>query len=238
MVALPALADDSLRDQQLRFPRVREAVKRHGDALRALFEAKKLPWPPRGIFVRAFKKDAQLELWGRAAKGDAYELVKSYPICASSGDLGPKRQAGDGQVPEGFYYVKVFNPTSNFHLSLGLDYPNASDRALGAPGKLGGDIFIHGSCVTIGCMPLTDPLIEEVYVAAVEARSAGQERISVHVFPTRLTDENLRALVARAGTDAALAAFWTNLKEGFDRFESTHVPPRVEVDGAGRYVVR
>jgi murein L,D-transpeptidase YafK len=160
--------------------------------------------------------------------------IKAYVICASSGDLGPKRREGDMQVPEGFYLVSVFNPWSNFHLSLKIDYPNASDRILGDRLHPGGDIFIHGSCVTIGCIPLRDDPIEEIYLAAVDARASGQVRIPVHIFPGRM--QPLQPELERfAKSNTNLQAFWQNLQEGFTYFETKHLLPRIAVDNRGRY---
>jgi murein L,D-transpeptidase YafK len=158
-------------------------------------------------------------------------LVKTYPICASSGEPGPKRREGDGQVPEGFYVISGFNPRSQFHLSLKVSYPNASDRILGRK-PLGGDVFVHGNCVTIGCMPITDPLIEELYVIAVASKDFGGGEIPLQSFPARLSEEVAPGLIA---AHPGQAAFWRNLKEGYDWFEREHVPPKVSVDGKGRY---
>ncbi len=108
------------------------------------------------ILLRAYKQESELELWAKNKKDKQYTLLKTYKICASSGTLGPKRKQGDIQVPEGFYVIDRFNPVSNFYLSLGVSYPNASDKILGVKGALGGDIFIHGNCVTIGCLPISD----------------------------------------------------------------------------------
>lgn len=108
---------------------------------------------------------------------DLFRLIKDYQICSLSGELGPKRQQGDLQVPEGFYWIDRFNPASNFYLSLGINYPNQFDRILGKSGELGGDIFIHGGCVTIGCIPITDDKIKELYLIAVEAKSNGQDGV-------------------------------------------------------------
>jgi murein L,D-transpeptidase YafK len=97
--------------------------------------------------------------------------IKTYTVCATSGLIGPKRMQGDLQIPEGFYYIDRFNPYSNFYLSLGINYPNTSDRILGDKNNLGGDIFIHGDCVTIGCLPITDSEIKELYIFCVEAKT-------------------------------------------------------------------
>jgi len=164
-----------------------------------------------------------------------YQLITKYEICASSGTIGPKRQQGDGQVPEGFYYIDRFNPNSNFHLSLGVNYPNESDKKLGKK-NLGGDIFIHGSCVTIGCMPITDECIKELYVLAVEAKTQGQEFIPVYIFPTRLTDKKITQLAIEYAQNQALLDFWKNLKTGYDFFDRNHKIPKVTINKTGEYI--
>jgi murein L,D-transpeptidase YafK len=234
LLSLSVQAAD-FRAQQLAVLRVKKAYEQSRAKVQQLFEAKGLAFPPRGIFLRVFKLDRQMELWGRGEDG-RYVLVKQYPVCASSGDLGPKRQEGDGQVPEGFYTVSVFNPRSNYHLSLGIDYPNASDRARGQ-GKLGGAIMIHGDCVTIGCVPITDELIEEVYIAAVEARAAGQARIEAHFLPGRLDADGWKRLQAQPAVTKAMLDFWQELRPGFESFEQSRRVPVVRVDKQGRYSV-
>jgi len=227
MLALVLAA--SFLQQQLTAPRVREAFVHREAAAKAMFEALHLTYPPRQILLRAFKRERELELWARDQ--DNFVLVKTYPICASSGGLGPKRHEGDEQVPEGFYVIDGFNPRSQFHLSLKVSYPNAADRLLGKK-PLGGDVFVHGNCVTIGCMPITDPLIEELYVIAVAARDFTGAEIPLQSFPARLSDKALLELVA---ANPANAAFWRNLKEGYDWFDREHAPPKVTVDRKGRY---
>jgi murein L,D-transpeptidase YafK len=224
----------SFAEKQKAFPRVRAAAEAKDDSLKALFATKHLAYPPKAIFIRAFKLEKVLEVWTLA--DSAFVLLKSYPVCASSGELGPKRQVGDEQVPEGFYTVSVFNPSSNYHLSLGINYPNASDRILGNRKKLGGDIMIHGDCVTIGCLPLTDDGIREVYWLAVQAKSNGQAEIPVHLFPARLTAEQLAAFRKAYPSKATLISFWENLQDGYEWFERTKQIPRVTVDADGRYV--
>src|SRR5690606_26788584 len=118
-------------------------------------------------------------------KKGPFQHFKTYKVCALAGTLGPKRMEGDYQVPEGFYYINEFNPRSVYHLSLGLNYPNASDRYLSDAIQPGGDIYIHGSCVTTGCIPITDSQIEELYALATYAKNAGQDFIPVHIFPVR-----------------------------------------------------
>lgn len=224
----------AFRRGQERFPRVRAARAQAQPRLDALFRAAGLTYPAREIFLRAFKMEGELELWARDDNAAPFTLVKTYAICASSGTIGPKRRQGDLQVPEGFYHVSGFNPWSRFHLSLRVDYPNRADRILGGDGDLGGDIFIHGSCVTIGCIPLLDDPIEEVYLAAIDARDSGQARIAVHIFPCRFAGGWLR-LEREAWRRPGLMEFWRNLKEGYDHFERGHRLPTVWVTRDGRY---
>lgn len=185
------------------------------------------------LFIRAFKHEKELECWIKTTGATTWKLLKTYPICRSSGALGPKRKEGDLQVPEGVYSVDRFNPNSNYHLSLGLNYPNKSDRIRGDRLAPGSDIFIHGACITIGCIPLTNPLIEEVYLLAEIARNAGQEGIPVHIFPGRM---DTKAFLQRMKSSPH-QHFWKELLPVFASFEATRKIPAVSVDGVGRYMV-
>jgi len=237
MLAVAPLAGGrTFEADQRAIPRVRRAFEAREAELRRRFTAAGAPFPPAAIYLRAFKREAELELWAVAASG-RYVRVETIPICATSGALGPKRREGDGQVPEGFYRVVHFNPLSEYHLSLGIDYPNALDRLRGER-RPGSAIYLHGDCVTIGCIPLTDPRIEEVYVAAVLARSGGQASIFVHIFPARLTDAGMVALESEHAAAPELLRFWRNLKQGFDRFERTGRPPKAEAGRDGVYRFR
>ena len=228
---------DNFKSQQQKFSRVSSAYKEKEMLIKELFSSKGIELSSASVFIRAFKKEKDLEVWARATGTKKYTLIKTYKICASSGSLGPKRKQGDGQVPEGFYEIDRFNPSSNFYLSLGLNYPNASDKIIGK-GNLGGDIFIHGDCVTIGCMPLTDDKIKEVYLMAVEVRSNGQKRIPVHVFPCRMDAKGMSYLEDKFSEDADLLSFWKNIKEGFDRFESSSDLPEISVGKKGEYLFK
>jgi murein L,D-transpeptidase YafK len=225
----------SFRELQLQFSRVRTAAKEKDDTLRRMFEEKKLAYPPRAILFRAFKKEAQLELWASEAPGATFTLIHTYAICATSGVLGPKRKFGDVQVPEGFYELDWFNPQSNFYLSLHISYPNSADRILGSRANPGGDIFLHGNCVTIGCIPITDDGIKEVYWLAVQVHGAGQRHIPIEIFPARLTEEGFGSLKRSHPNQPELLAFWGNLREGFDLFEKAHRSLKVTVASDGRY---
>jgi murein L,D-transpeptidase YafK len=225
----------SFRDEQFRYPRVRLAAKEKDDALRHMFEEKGISYPPRAILFRAFKKEALLELWASENAHNSYALVHTYSICATSGVLGPKRRFGDVQVPEGFYELDWFNPQSNFFLSLHVSYPNSADRILGSRANPGGDIFLHGNCVTIGCIPITDDGIKEVYWLAVQVHAAGERHIPIEIFPARLTEDGYKSLARSYPNQPELLAFWGNLREGFDLFEKEHRRLKITVASDGRY---
>ena len=217
--------------------RVAKARALRGPAIRQRFAEAQLPYPPREIFLRAFKREAELELWARKG-AEPFRLVTVFPVLASSGKPGPKRREGDRQVPEGFYRIDRFNPQSSYHLSLGIDYPNASDRVRSHREKPGGDIFIHGRDVTVGCLPLGDERIEELYLAALDAAAAGQRAIPVHIFPARMAGEEWeRFRHTEAERDGSLAAFWNELQPVFDAFEKERRLPKIEVGPRGEYSV-
>lgn len=223
-VALPAFAQ-SFRAEQLQYPRVQAAYQRKEKTIQKMFKRKNLAYPPRQIFLRAFKKEKRLELWVQSdskSTGPKFRLLKKYPFCVMSGRLGPKRRQGDKQIPEGFYTIDRFNPESGYHLSLKVSYPNDSDRLLGGKKgkKLGGDIFIHGGCGSSGCIPLTNDKMEELYLIAVEARSQGQEQIPIHIFPTRLDAKGMRYLEKTFAKEQSLIDFWKGLERGFLQFEN------------------
>jgi murein L,D-transpeptidase YafK len=166
------------------------------------------------IFIRAFKQEKSLEVWARNSDEEQFKLLTKYPFCESSGQLGPKRKMGDLQTPEGIYFIDRFNPASNYHLSLGINYPNDNDKVLGEKNNLGGDIFIHGDCVTVGCIPITDDKIKELYLLCVEAKTDGQLKIPVHIYPFNLTKANLDRYKSNPNYN-----FWETLKPKFDLFE-------------------
>jgi murein L,D-transpeptidase YafK len=174
------------------------------------------------ILMRAYKKESEIEVWKRGSDG-RYALLKTYPMCRWSGQLGPKTREGDRQAPEGFYTVTPaqMNPNSSFHLSFDVGYPNAYDRA---HGRTGAHLMVHGSCSSSGCFAMTDEAISEVYALAREAFASGQRSFQFQSYPFRMTAENL----AKHRLDPNIA-FWRNLKEGSDYFELAKQEPQVSV---------
>lgn len=235
LLAASPLFGQSFKQRQLKFPRVRAAFVEKEAGLKAYCREHGFPYPPQSIFLRIFKKEAVLEVWARGPEAK-YRWLKTYDICSSSGELGPKRKRGDLQVPEGFYHINDFNPQSNFHLSLGVSYPNRSDLILTEGRDPGGAIYIHGSCVTIGCLPITDDKIKELYVLAVEARTLGQQKIPVHIFPCRLDRTGLALLEKEYASRPGLLEFWRNLALGYRLFEEDSIPPQPWVDKRGKYI--
>ena len=208
------------------------------DSLKKQFEKQHLTWPPQSMYIRSFKYERQLEVWVKSDLKEPYKLFKTYKVCQQSGSMGPKRTEGDYQVPEGFYYINEFNPNSNYHLSLGLNYPNASDRILGDPSRPGSAIYIHGNCVSTGCIPITDLPIEELYFLANNVRSQGMEFIPVHVFPVRYNvKRSMDYLQSTILENVSLQQFNANIKEVFDYFETRKELPVIMVNKKGEYVL-
>jgi murein L,D-transpeptidase YafK len=174
------------------------------------------------ILVRIFKEEAELEVWKQTREG-RYALLKTYPICRWSGELGPKIREGDRQAPEGFYTITPgqMNPNSSYYLAFNMGYPNSFDRA---HGRTGSQLMVHGDCSSRGCYAMTDEQMGEIYALARESFFGGQKAFQVQAFPFRMTPRNM----ARHRANPHLA-FWRNLKQGYDHFEVTRLQPKVDV---------
>ena len=181
--------------------------------------------PSAPILIRSYKKESVLEVWKQTREG-RYALLKSFPICRWSGQLGPKRRQGDRQSPEGFYSItpRQMNPNSAYHLSFDTGYPNAYDRAHGATGSA---LMVHGICSSAGCYAMTNQQISEIYALARDALRAGQDAFQMQAYPFRMSAENMAKHRADPNFD-----FWRQLKEGYDHFEATAHEPQVSVVGA------
>lgn len=196
------------------------AIKVTSD-LKETLKEKGLNWGTP-VFIRAFKQERILELWLQN-KDRKFELFRTYPIAAASGELGPKLREGDRQVPEGFYFVppSKMNPQSDFHLSFNIGYPNRYDLAHDRTGSF---IMVHGSNVSIGCLAMTDKKIEEIYTLCDAALQNGQKFFRVHLFPFRMTDREMAK-----HRENPWFPFWENLQTGFQWFEDKRIPPNVSV---------
>ncbi len=198
-----------------------KATKKLSPELLLLLRDKKMPVHSL-ILVRVFKEEAELEVWKQDATG-RFQILKTYPICRWSGDLGPKLREGDRQTPEGFYRVtpELMNPHSNYYLSINIGFPNGFDKANNRDGSL---LMIHGDCWSSGCYAMTDEQISEIYSLARDSFLGAQPSFQVQAYPFRLTPANL----ARHRNSPNLA-FWKMLKIGSDHFETTHLEPRINV---------
>lgn len=174
------------------------------------------------IMARVFKEENAVEIWKQKTNG-RYDIIATYQICKWSGKLGPKYTEGDRQAPEGFYTVRPsqMNPKSSYHLAFNIGFPNAYDRA---NGRTGANLMVHGACSSSGCYSMTDPQIEEIYAFGRDAFQGGQTEFQIQAFPFRMTAANM----ARYRNDPNYA-FWKMLKVGYDNFEITKVPPKVDV---------
>jgi murein L,D-transpeptidase YafK len=217
-------------------PKLNNVARLREDSLRKQCALMGISWPIKQVYIRSFKYDSQLEVWVRGQKNEPYKLFRTYKVCALSGALGPKRIEGDYQVPEGFYYINEFKPNSTYQMALGLNYPNASDMMLSDSIKPGNDIYIHGSCVTVGCIPIRDN-IEELFLLASYAHENGQDFIPVHIFPIRYNVEKSKDFLTKSTKDdTEYQKFSGRLKEVFDYFEQNRKIPLISINKKGEYV--
>ncbi len=181
------------------------------------------------MLIRVFKSEMKLELWVQSSYSDKYKLFKSYNICQKSGLLGPKQKEGDKQTPEGFYDVtpERLNPNSKYFLSFNIGFPNEYDRALG---RTGSNLMIHGNCVSVGCLAMTDNNIAEIYLIIEQNFKYGHKSIPVHIYPFRMTQENMAMR-----KNYYWYPFWQNLKQGYDYFETYRTPAKAYTQN-GYYV--
>lgn len=207
------------------------------DTLKRQFAEKGIVWPAKYMYIRSFKYDSQLEVWVKNERKEPYKLFKTYKVCALAGTLGPKRIEGDYQVPEGFYYINEFRPNSNYHLALGVNYPNASDRVLSDSLTPGSAIYVHGSCVTVGCIPITNDQIEDLYVIASTVHNAGQEFIPIHVFPVSFKNKkSMEYLEKFIKVRPEYEPMMERLKYAYYYFEQKKAIPIVMIDKEGNYL--
>lgn len=174
------------------------------------------------ILVRLFKEESEFEVWKKNKDGE-FALLKTYPICRWSGDLGPKKKEGDRQAPEGFYTITPgqMNPASNYYLAFNTGFPNAYDRSMGYTGS---ELMVHGDCSSRGCYAMTDEQIQEIYALGRESFFGGQRAFQLQAFPFRMTALNM----AKHRNNPNFA-FWKMIKEGYDHFEASKQEPKVAV---------
>lgn len=224
----------NFKNEQNKYPRVKTAYSKKWGGLQKELKSKGVGNSDFEVHLRNFKTEKQLELWARNKGAKEFILIKTFKVCSLSGELGPKRQEGDGQVPEGFYEISWFNPMSSYHLGLKLNYPNQSDRIKSKGLRTGGDIMIHGNCVTIGCIPIENDPIEELYIACVEAKN-NDHPVTLEMYPCRFTTENWEKLNQQ--TNKENIKFWSALKEVQIYFEANKNMPSIKITKEGDYTI-
>jgi murein L,D-transpeptidase YafK len=214
------------------YPRAMQAALNTEGFWQETFADYGMQFPPEKLFFRAFKQERVLEVW--AAEAGPYQLIKSYEICMMPGKLGPKIRQGDKQVPEGIYFIDTLNPNSEFHLSMRVNYPNEADLIRSSAEKdPGGDIYIHGDCYSVGCLPMQDEPIEEIFwLVTMHQHWNPEQIIPVHIFPFRFSESNwsFHENTARQWQD-----FWQDLERIDAFFESNRFPGKTSVTSDGRY---
>lgn len=229
---------DSFRDKQLNFKRVREAYSNKEKFVAKTLTKHSISRDSLRIYLLAFKTEKKIELWAKNRSDSVFCLIKEFPICDFSGTIGPKRRYRDLQVPEGFYHISKLNPYSKYYLSMEINYPNASDSIRGVRGHLGNQIYIHGSCISSGCLAITDDKIKELFVYCVEAFNSGQKEIGFTIFPAKLTDTNYSDLKSEYRKDKDKISLWADLKKNYDLFYQTRVQPTVKFLPDGTHEVK
>lgn len=227
----------TFREKQLNFTRIREAYSSKEKLVAKTLTERGISRDSLRIYLRAFKTEKEVEVWGKNICDSTYTLIKKIPICEISGEIGPKRRSYDLQVPEGFYRINELNPYSKYYLSLRINYPNASDSIRGVRGHLGNLIYIHGNCESSGCIAITDEKIKELFIYCIEAYNSGQKEINITIFPIQLNDTNYSRLMKGYSKNKDKISLWTDLKKSYDLFNLKKIPPAVKYNADGTHEV-
>jgi murein L,D-transpeptidase YafK len=232
-----ATAPVTFREKQLNFTRIKEAYAEKEKVVTKTLAEHSILRDSLQIYLRAFKTEKKIELWGKNTCDSVYSLIKEFPICEISGEIGPKRCSQDLQVPEGFYHISELNPYSKYYLSMKINYPNASDSIRGKQGHLGNLIYIHGNCESSGCIAITDERIKELFIYCIEAYNSGQQEIDITIFPTKLNDANYSRLASGYSKNKDKISLWADLKKSYDLFNQCKVPPAVKFLSDGTHEI-
>lgn len=223
----------SFLDEQLTYSRVRKAYNEKKEIIADRLSELSLRTNDFQVMIKAYKYEQRLKIFVKSGvAAGKWKVYRSYPFCWTSGDLGPKRKQGDYQIPEGYYHLNHFNPYSTFELSLGVSYPNRADRIKSTASDKGGAIYIHGGCATIGCIPIENEPIREVYVLCVLAKSYGQSTIPIHIFPFEYSKEKMEVATRQYPEHAS---FWENLFEAEIIFGKDSTQAKILIDKSGNY---
>ncbi len=214
--------DEDWKTYQLQYNRVKQAYSEYQPLIKEVMACHGIDSHALEIYIRVFKYEQMLELWGKNQLDTAYQLLRVFPFCSTVGNLGPKRRQGDLQIPEGIYEIDRYNPFSKYYLGMHVNYPNKLDSLIGKR-PYGGQIFIHGGCESIGCIPLTDSGIKELYIWTLLASAQVQKKIPLHIYPARLETAKYQKIVKIYG-DPRLSKFWGTLRPSYLYFEQYKRP--------------
>jgi murein L,D-transpeptidase YafK len=228
----------TFRQEQMRYTRIREAYASKEKLVKKTLADHSISSDSLRIYFRAFKTEKVVEMWAQNVCDTSLVLIKKFPICEISGEIGPKRRVRDLQVPEGFYHITNLNPYSKYYLSMQINYPNASDSIRGLRGHLGNLIFIHGGCESSGCLSMTDDKIKELFIYCIEAFNSGQKEIQMTIYPAYLTDATYKRLTTAYRKNKDYTSLWGDLKKSYDLFEKTKVAPTVSFLPDGTHEVK
>ncbi len=231
------ITSNSFREKQMKYTRVREAYNAKAKIVDKTLSGHSISRDSLRIYLRVFKTEKKVEMWAKNISDTVFVRIKEFSICDLSGTDGPKRRSHDLQVPEGFYHISKLNPYSKYFLSMEINYPNASDSIRGVRGRLGNEIYIHGSCLSSGCLAMTDDKIKELFVYCIEAYNSGQKEINLTMFPAQLNDVNYARLISRYSRDKDKISLWADLKKSYDLFNLTKILPKVKFLKDGTHIV-
>lgn len=222
-------------DDQLVFKNVKQAYNEKLEKITSTLATFDFEVSDFELMLKAYKYEELMCLYVRKKSTDEWFLYTRFPFCTTSGTLGPKVQEWDLQIPEGYYYINDFNPYSSFLLSLGVSYPNTADKLKRPAPRKGDGIYIHGGCATIGCIPIENGPIQELYMLAVLAKSNGQTQIPIHIFPFEYSETKMNIA---AGQFPEHVDFWKNLYSIEMNFDSTKIQRPVGIDKKGDYYLK
>jgi murein L,D-transpeptidase YafK len=232
------MTSNSFREKQMNCTRVREAYAGKEKMVNKTLAEHSISRENLRIYLRVFKTEKIIELWAKNTSDSVFILIRKFPICEVSGEIGPKRHSHDLQVPEGFYHISKLNPYSRYYLSMQINYPNASDSIRGVRGHLGNEIFIHGECLSSGCIAITNDKIKELFVYCIEAYNSGQEVIGLTIFPAQLSDNTYSGLTSRYSKNKDKISLWADLKKSYDLFNGSGRPSTVKFLPDGTHEVK
>jgi murein L,D-transpeptidase YafK len=189
------------------------------------------------IYLRAFKFEKTFEIWVRDLSHDTFTHYQTIPFCSTSGEIGPKRKQGDGQIPEGLYQIAHFNPLSEYFLSMRVNYPNEADMFWADKTHPGGDIYIHGGCETIGCIPITDKEMGQLYVISIMSRNNNNNDFPIHIFPSKMSSPIMKYLLNKKDINEDYKNVWKGIQPVYSYFQKYKKIPYHYVNEQGLYRV-